>query len=235
MKKPSVWSAAVCPALSLLFAVNVQAQDFTLFEAVETSDRQQPAQPRPGRESRVTAAKPDFTLIGTSRIGNRYSVILAHRDGEKVVVNTEPGINTPIAKYSDYSLIATTAGNISITLPPSSPCTDFPESGVRCNENGSIAELTLPNKPAIAATGQQSRTTGLAQTVETVEEVIEDPANPFAIMRARASNGDDTNPANPANDSGQNARFVPRRIDPSEVPPGMRVVSTPFGDRLVNQ
>jgi len=26
-----------------------------------------------------------------------------------------------------------------------------------------------------------------------------------------------------------------RRIDPADVPPGMRVVSTPFGDRLVEE
>jgi hypothetical protein len=29
-------------------------------------------------------------------------------------------------------------------------------------------------------------------------------------------------------------RFRPRRINPDQVPDGMRVVSTPFGDRLVD-
>ena len=33
----------------------------------------------------------------------------------------------------------------------------------------------------------------------------------------------------------QPARFQPRRIPPEDVPPGYRVVSTPFGDRLVEQ
>lgn len=226
--------------VSLSFAMvitgSAQAQDFDLFEPVETTDNQQAAQSRPGRESRVTSTKPDFTLLGTSRIGDRYSVILAHRDGEKVVVTTEPGINSPIANYSEYSLITTIAGTVSIILPPSSPCMGFPESGVRCNENGTIAELTLPNRPAIAASGQQGRAAGFVQAAEPgAVEVVEDPANPFEAMRARALNGNDANPANPENDTGQGSRFVPRRIDPSEVPPGMRVVRTPFGDRLVNQ
>ena len=51
-----------------------------------------------------------------------------------------------------------------------------------------------------------------------------DLQNPFAAILKRQSNLE------------QNATdntFVPRRISPEEVPPGMRVVSTPFGDRLV--
>ena len=34
---------------------------------------------------------------------------------------------------------------------------------------------------------------------------------------------------------GDTSAFTPRRINPEDVPPGMRVVSTPFGDRLVEE
>ena len=48
--------------------------------------------------------------------------------------------------------------------------------------------------------------------------------NPFEAIRARANNPDSNT---------DNNNFRPRRIDPDDVPPGMRIVSTPFGDRLV--
>jgi hypothetical protein len=58
--------------------------------------------------------------------------------------------------------------------------------------------------------------------------------NPFAAaLRAAAQN-------ERAGNAGQRGpfnaeRFQPRRIAPEDVPPGMRVVRTPFGDRLVEQ
>jgi hypothetical protein len=30
-------------------------------------------------------------------------------------------------------------------------------------------------------------------------------------------------------------RFRPRRIDPSDVPPGARLIRTPFGDRIITE
>ena len=67
------------------------------------------------------------------------------------------------------------------------------------------------------------------QQEEAAEEAAEEPTNPFAALRARAvENGNAPEPATNSRRS-----FTPRRIDPADVPPGMRVVSTPFGDRLV--
>ena len=55
----------------------------------------------------------------------------------------------------------------------------------------------------------------------------ENRANPFDAIRRSAENGI------PAPSRRGSEGFRPRRIDPADVPPGMRVVSTPFGDRLV--
>ena len=59
--------------------------------------------------------------------------------------------------------------------------------------------------------------------------VDESPINPFEALRAQQNSG--------ASSSGisDSDRFTPRRISPEDIPPGMRVVSTPFGDRLVEQ
>jgi hypothetical protein len=55
--------------------------------------------------------------------------------------------------------------------------------------------------------------------------------NPFEALSA--AQVDDDNPAQ--KNGGRENRFAPRRISPEDVPSGMRVVSTPFGDRLVEQ
>lgn len=210
------------------------AQDFNLFEEVEASRNEQPAQLRPGRESRVTSAKPEFTLVGTSRIGDNYSVILADRDGEKIIIKTGQGVDASIPEYSGFQIVSTENGKVSLRHPESIPCVDYPDSGVRCNSAGNIAELTLPNNLPVRPPQNQTQVATTQVQEQAAEEIIEDPVNPFAIMRARAENGDPNNPAvEPA--AGGNSRFIPRRIDPSEVPPGSRIVSTPFGDRLVPQ
>ena len=49
--------------------------------------------------------------------------------------------------------------------------------------------------------------------------------NPFEALLERASGQD--------SDVDTTSSFEPRRIDPLDVPSGMRIVSTPFGDRLV--
>ena len=59
----------------------------------------------------------------------------------------------------------------------------------------------------------------------------EAPGNPFEALRQRAARGQRGDVVNPDE---QNRRFRPRRIDPNNIPPGKRVVSTPFGDRLVD-
>ena len=67
--------------------------------------------------------------------------------------------------------------------------------------------------------------------VENAADVNAEPTNPFEALRnaqnSRVSGAGDENPAR--------GRFTPRRIDPADVPEGMRVIATPFGDRLVEQ
>ena len=71
------------------------------------------------------------------------------------------------------------------------------------------------------------RLAGTNQSEPGQENVNEEEAtlNPFEAIARRSQN------SNP--DRTDNQQFRPRRINPEDVPPGMRVVSTPFGDRLV--
>ncbi len=215
-------------------------QGFALFEAVETTeDRTVATTRRNSRDSRATIAEPEFTLLGTSRIGDRYSAIIQHKSGEVLRVAAAANGNTAIPDYSEYSIIAVAAGSVSIRYPDDNPCAEFSDRGVSCNESSNTAELALttseplaPRNSGLILAVQANEDLAIGATEEIEEGAQGEPVNPFAALRA--AQGGDTN-GGAADPNGANSRFSPRRISPEDVPPGQRVVSTPFGDRLVDQ
>lgn len=109
-------------------------QDFALFEAVETTASNRSNSPaRRNRESRATVAEPEFTLVGVTRIGDKYSAIVRHKSGEALIVRADPAGNTRIPDYEDYSIVNVGAGSISIRYPGNNPCVEFSDLGVSCS------------------------------------------------------------------------------------------------------
>ena len=209
------------------------AQNFNLFEAVDSTQSAVQRRSRASQGARATISQPEFTLLGTTRIGDRYTAILNHRDGSTIVIRARPDANTRISQYSQYAIVDIGAGKVSVRFPGESQCVAFPDKGVSCNSAGNIAQLSLANGAPLA-----SRPVQVLETVtETGQEVGGTDAepgaaanNPFAALRDRTASRGDANAA-----ANTNRRFTPRRIAPEDVPDGMRVVSTPFGDRLVEQ
>jgi hypothetical protein len=218
-------------------APSSSSSSFSLFEDIEVTDTRQPSPSnRPTRESRVTTASPEFTLVGTSRIGDSYSAVLQHRSGENVVVRTGPGSTTPVTGYPDYLISDVGAGNVSLRFPAGTPCEEHVEQGVSCTNIANTARLELVNGEALAA----QRTINLEGSADQGEGVVTEvnpetgePINPFEAIRAARAAG--INPADSEAAAGGRNRFTPRRIRDEDVPPGMRKVSTPFGDRLVEE
>lgn len=213
------------------------ANDSTLelFEAVETADSSTRPTSRPGRESRATTAAPEFTLVGVSRIGAKYSAILLDKDGDSVLVKVESGTNTEIPGHSSFALVDVSAASVSILYPSNNPCIEFLDRGVRCNDAANIADLTLATGEPVAS--NQSASRQQAVIASDAEEIIENqnaPRNPFEALRNARTGDVAVEAANPAGNA-SGARFTPRRINPEDVPEGMRIVATPFGDRLVGQ
>lgn len=186
-------------------------QGFALFEAIENSAARSAEAPvrRNNRQSRATVAEPEFTLLGTSRIGDKYTVIIQPKDGEAIAVQADPAASTAIPEHSDYAIVNVASGAVSIRYPGNTDCVEFAERGVSCSEAGNIAELALATGESLPPSSPAPGIIIPIDTKQIVEEVQEEAA--------------ETN------------RFNPRRISPEDVPPGMRVVSTPFGDRLVEQ
>jgi len=213
----------------------VNPSEFTLFGEASGVDSTGDPDDRPirrGRGPRDTA-EPEFTLVGTSRIGDRYSAILKNRDGSEVVVTREAGRDTRIEGYSQFSVLDVSPGRVSIQYPAGTSCVEYSDRGVSCNSAANIASLELTiGEPIRRAEITRQRDSDPEDEGEVVvsEDEPEEPVNPFAALRARAQAAGDTDPA-PA--AAPRRGFTPRRIDPADVPPGMRIVSTPFGDRLV--
>lgn len=221
--------AVIIPASALVQAQDASRGPFTLFEPVESSERQEntasTAVPRNNQAS--SGNGPIFVLVGTSRIGDSRSAIVRHSSGEEVVVPLREFGATPIPGYESFNVVGADGGNLSIRYPASSGCADYSSQGVTCSSEGNIALLSLTTAAPVVRREPEPEQESSADSDGEAEEPGN--RNPFAVLRERAMNGD----AQAGDPDNASRRFRPRRIDPEDVPPGMRVVSTPFGDRLV--
>ena len=199
---------------------------FQLFENLDSATPNNRASSRNTqnvRSSGTSQASPVFTLVGTSRIGSKQTALLKHLDGDIVKVPLTGAAN-PIPGHDLYSVVTYGAGQVAVRYPASVPCGDFEDQGISCDPQTNIATLSLRTAEAIVRAQQVE--IAPAESAELAETAQDTPRNPFEALRDRARDGNTADAPPPG-------RFQPRRIDPTDVPPGMRVVSTPFGDRLV--
>ena len=146
-------------------------------------------------------------------------------DEQVVQVEYQGGDSVPIPGYVGYRLVSVGSREVSISYPPSAPCVNAEDQGVRCRSEGQGTLSLRTAAPVVVAS-----TEGQEAQAEGEQEAAEQNENPFAAaLRAAAQNEAAAN----GRPRGNGQRFEPRRIPPDEVPPGMRVVRTPFGDRLV--
>jgi len=216
--------------LSLTTAGGVFAQELNLFEGIENSAAPDQPQPRRNREDPAAMNEPQFTLLGTSRIGNSWKATLRTQSGETVAVEGAPGGRIPIPGHVGYYLTAVEGRRVAIDYPASAGCTAFNDRGVSCiSDNvGSLSLTTAAPVAVVRNGGGEGRNNEEAQE----DRFAEEPSNPFAAaLRAAANQA----PEDAANRRAEAQRFQMRRIDPSEVPPGKRLVRTPFGDRLIDE
>ena len=206
--------------------IDLNSQGLSLFESVEgAADVSRGASRTPGRPQ-DTVSGPEFTLVGTSRIGDSYSAILRHRSGESILVRSQG--NTAIKGHAGYSVLSVGAGKLSLRYPASDPCVEDVRQGVSCAAGPNTAELVLGTSAPLS---RPATSTTFEQRADSTEPSTAQGINPFEAIIAAQAGGND--PAQ--NEGGRGERFVPKRISPEDVPPGMRVVATPFGDRLVEQ
>ena len=214
----------VCLSIPLIWQGVSSGQQLELFEETETNRRDEETV-RPDRARRDSdgniVSGPEFVLVGTTRIGANFLVVLEDNAKELISVSLPVGSSRPIPGYSGYEVIHVGSnGEASIRYPDGLQCIEFQEQGVTCNATNE-ANLSLTNAEPVSSSNLSASVQGAEQAMEESGELV----NPFEAILQRGSNPD----------TDANNTFSPRRIDPSDVPPGMRVVSTPFGDRLVEE
>jgi hypothetical protein len=204
----------------------------TLFEAIDADEQNRNSANSPNNRREQPGSggadeTPEFSLMGTTRIGAKRSVLLLHKSGTPISLEVSNGVNngagTPIPKYETYALIGSANGEVIVQYPPSRPCRASEAHGITCDAEANRAILALA-----AADPLPVRVT--EEIPEVIAEESEPPPNPFEALRQRAANGQ----ASDVISAEDQRRFRPRRINADQVPDGMRVVSTPFGDRLVD-
>jgi hypothetical protein len=244
---------AACLLTGFLLCPVVQAQQLTLFEPTQ-AERQAPEaaagpQQVPGIAMGIVS-DPAFTLSSAARFANSFQAVLKDRAGQSVVLGWQPGQRTPVPGYPGFSVVEANAKFVVLELPAQERCMTAPERGVACTGTN-LAQLSLATlapleaRPAeqsegmdgMAIMGPQQEPFGQGRMPEGQvggEAVF---VNPFVGIQ------DDTSQLSEAEVQarvdGARARaqrlqqFQPERIPEDQVPPGMRLVRTPFGDRLV--
>lgn len=207
------------------------AQELQLFEPVEQPEAvERPASsPGRGRARGDSGSGPMFTLVGTSRFGDRHTARLRSSGGEVVTVDYRPGEAVEIPGYPGFRLSAVEARHVIVQHPGHTPCADFSDEGVSCSVGDNSARLALATAEPVQRAAPESGNGAVEENNgEAAEEERSD--NPFAaaLRAARDRSGEDE-----AAIRARAQRFERRRIGEDEVPEGYRVVNTPFGDRLV--
>jgi len=214
-----LWKFGLAMA-SMMFASTIYAQDLRLFEDIDAANVENRRTNSPRLNAGPNTNGPILALIGISRIGNMYSIILRDENDKSVLLRANPeSINVMIPDYPGYSISQISSEGVDLTYPENSVCVELPSNGITCVDDN-VARLSLAKMEPLQVA--EVNEIGSAQINE---EEAESPVNPFEAIARRARTSD--------SDVSENQQFRPRRINPEDVPPGMRVVSTPFGDRLV--
>jgi len=251
---PSLVAALAMPA--------ALAQPLTLFEPTESNAAQQPAQqgpaPAPGFGG---GSQPAFTLRSTSRVGDDYHVVLVNRDGSVAKVQWQPGAQASVPQHPGFAITEVAGRSVTLEYPGSEPCSSVPDKGVSCSaDNQALLSLarSTPLAPSpqqgvpagqgpgamddpFAAAAAQAAANGGAPQPATLNASVQGQRriiNPFSgeveMVPVQGQGTPDQARAERQQQRAERLRnFVPPRIEDADVPPGMRKVSTPFGDRLV--
>jgi len=213
--------------IAFVGAGQLLGQQLELFEQTESErDIREVAGSGPSvrdRDGNIVTG-PQFTLIGTSRIGSNYFVVLKDSSGEFISMSSPANQPREIPGYPGYRVVSIGSADASIAYPDGIPCVGYSEQGVMC-ESDRQAKISLTNAEPLELS--QSETGARREQLLSEDTGSADAsANPFEAILQRAAN----------EGAGRSTEaFEPTRIDPSDVPPGMRIVSTPFGDRLVEE
>ena len=179
-----------------------------------------------------------FELSSVSRFGEEYHAIL-QKNGTKQTIIWEKNSTQSIPGSPGYSVINISSRSVAISYPFGTQCNDNVEAGIECN--GDMARLslrktkpTMPNQITIEKSDAILAENNVSSPVEPGDVRVS--RNPFngEIQELPPLTQDEIKfrEERRARRVEQFQNFEIVRIPDEEVPIGMRVVRTPFGDSL---
>ena len=235
----------------MLLAHYSNAQTLTLFESTDREPEPQgPVQAgsAPGMQA---GGQPAFTLKGASRFGDNYRATLLSRDGTEVELAWQNGQSVPVPGYENFRVSNVQGRQVTLLHPGQDVCINNESAGVSCISS-TQALLSLSNaKPLVPNTAAQGAGPEAAQIFGNGEAITAGPGgvminangqqvfrNPFSgeieVVEQQLSPEElSARAERQAARRGRLSNFQPERISEADVPPGMRLVRTPFGDRIV--
>jgi hypothetical protein len=240
------------PVLGMLLlplALAANAQELSLFEATETDANQAPTlMQQVGSLNTNNNGQPAFTLKGLGRFGNEYHATLLGRNGESARVNWREGQRVQVPGFPNFALVGVVAGAVQVAFPPNEPCMSLETSGISCLADN-VAQIQVATAAPLASNGTPPNNAGnnapgnIPPGAQQGGAVMGPDAagpgffvNPFSGEMHALPDATAEQQAMVERQQQRAARLrdvEPVRIDEADVPPGMQVVRTPFGDRLV--
>lgn len=219
------------------------SQELNLFQAVENTGDEQENSRRPVRSQQANQG-PAFTLVGTSRFGDKFLASLLARDGQAVTVEWKKNTAVEIKGYNGYSVVDVGARTATLNFPDNDPCVEDEEKGVKCNGSYTLLNLSTGTPlEQLSEPIQDNSAEILDQPEDEVVAGVEISEDGTRVFRNPFSGQIQELPQlTPEEQAARDERRQRRaelfrnfeivRIPDDEIPEGMQRVRTPFGDSL---
>lgn len=232
-------------------SVESNGQELDLFQATDNAETARANSRTPQQRNSAASTEPYFTLVGTSRFGDKYFGSLLTKDRETLVVEWTPGKVTLIDGHRNFGIADIGSRSVSVKHPDSDPCVENTDKGVSCN--GNIALLTLSNAKPLEARQRAVESSINVNTTteegEAIEVELNENGEPLTIgntgvltrnpFTGQLQSAPELTPEELAAREERRQRraeqfrdFEIVRIGDDEIPEGMQRIRSPFGDRL---
>jgi hypothetical protein len=157
----------------------------------------------------ASVADPKLVLIGTSRIGSRYSATLQIAGGKQVTVVSENDRAVPLPGFSFYTVTKIEPKRVFVLHLNDANCATVPDQNMTCAD-GTAITLELMSRALDPVTGPNSKQS-VASPLNDLTDVPAAPGSFIASIQINAA----------------------RRSEIPEVPNGMQLIETSLGFQLI--
>jgi hypothetical protein len=223
------WFSDMCRLISILGLIVLSQQSSS--QTLDLFEDSASMVVGPSQNPTTSGNPAPLTLRSLSRFGDRLKATLVDTSSEIINLEWVAGDMPVVPRHEAYQVLETNNGKLRLKLDQSVNCRADASKGQACLP-GPILELSLSLAPALKSSSPHKddntvvfNTSGpldinpfeaaLANEPEMTEEQRQERLERARIRAERLR------------------QIEPARIADEEIPPGMRVVRTPFGDRLV--